>query len=540
MLISESEKLLKILSSIEDGSVIAISGFNNSTTPLYLIYSLWDAYKKYEHPRNIFIEMDAFPGVPGTGLDIIGKNIYEENDRQFISGMLIPYLYRSEYLQKLTKLEYFETYSFSIGITTNLFREMAAGRPGVLSKIGLETFHDPNLDNSAMNEKAKNSKRCYAQIIDLDEQYLLYRAPKPKYSFIRATSSDPFGNLSVEQEGIYGAILPIAMAAKAQPNAGKVFAQVKYIVKERSRNPKDVHVPGPLVDYIIPAAEEFNKQGSTIVYSPAISGEIIPNEIKITKSQEKLDDRLVIKRRLVFEIVKMLKSLKRPAIMNFGTGIPSESSSIIAEEGFSDMVYTTVESGPWGGVALAGNDFGLSYGPFAIIPQADQFSIYEGGIADAASLGFLQVDGNGNVNPSFIDNKLPGPGGFPDISSGIPRIFFAGGFTGGKRSISVNDGKLIIEKDGDIIKFVRSVDKIFFSGTFALKNKKEVVYITERAVFRLSENGIVLEEIAPGIDPDLDILGKMEFRPIVRDLKTMDNRIFKSGAMKLKDSFNNI
>ncbi|MDP8011879.1 MAG: CoA-transferase [Thermoplasmata archaeon] len=533
MIIYKKEDLLQLLSSIEDKSVIAISGFNNSTTPLYLIYSLWDAYKKYGHPKNLFIEMDAFPGVPGTGLDIIGKNIYENDDREFISGMLIPYLYRSEYLQKLTKMEYFETYSFSIGITTNLFREMAAGRPGLLSKIGLGTFHDPRLDDSAMNEKARNAKRCYAKIIDLEEPHLLYRAPKPKYSFIRATSSDPKGNLSVEHEGIYGTILPIAMSSKAQPDSGKVFAQVKYIVKENSRNPKNIHVPGPLVDYVIPSEEEFNIQGSTIKYDPAISGELIPNEIKISKLNEKLDDRMVIKRRLVLEIIKMLNSLKRPAIMNFGTGIPSESTSIIAEEGYSDSVYTTVESGPWGGIALSGNDFGLSYGPFAIIPQADQFYIYEGGIADAASLGFLQVDEYGNVNPSFIDNKLPGPGGFPDISNGVPRIFFAGGFTGGKRLIYVDNKKLKIEKDGNVIKFVKNVEKIFFSGSFAIKNKKEVVYITERAVFRLSEKGLILEEIAPGIDIDNDILEKMDFKPIINDLKIMDERIFMKNLMKL-------
>lgn len=534
MIVEDRDELLALISRIKDNSVIAISGFNNSTTPLYLIYSLWDAYKKYGHPKNIFIEMDAFPGVPGTGLDIIGKNIFENDDRSFISGMLIPYLYRSEYLQKLTKLEYFETYSFSIGITTNLFREMAAGRPGVLSRIGLGTFHDPRQDNSAMNERARKTKRCYAQIIELEEPYLLYRAPKPDYSFIRGTSSDLMGNISMEQEGIYGAVLPVAMAAKAQPDPGRVFAQVKYIVNERSRNPKNIHVPGPLVDYVVPAKDDYNPQGSTVFYDPAISGEIIPHSISMKNEVEKIDDRLIIKRRIVYEIVKMLKELRRPAIMNFGTGIPSESTSILAEEGISDMVYTTVESGPWGGVALAGNDFGLSYGPFAIIPQADQFYIYEGGIADAASLGFLQVDSAGNVNPSFIDNKLPGPGGFSDISNGIPRIFFAGGFTGGKRSISVHEGKIHIEKDGEIIKFVKDVNKIFFSGSYAIKKGKKVVYITERAVFTLSENGLVLEEVAPGIDLDRDILEKMEFRPKMGKIKEMDGLLFKKGLMNIK------
>ena len=537
-IIENMENLIEILSNIPDKSVIAISGFNNSVTPLYIMYSLIESYRKYKKPKNIFLEADSFPGVPGSGLDIIMKEVYENNWTDFISGMLIPYLYRSEYLQKLAINNTMEIYSFSIGITTSLFRELGAGRPGVITKVGLGTFHDPRYDNSAVNEKAMNIKRCRADLIRIDgEEFLLYRAPKPEFSFVRATSSDLDGNLSMEEEGIFGATLPVIFATKSNP-PGKVFAQVKYLVSTRSRSPKDIHVPGPLVDYVIPAPREYSPQGSTIYYDPMISGQSIPNEIKIKMQNREMDERFVIKRRVAYEIAKLIGREKRDIVVNFGTGLPTEISAVLAEEGISGCIHTTVESGPWGGVALSGNDFGLSYGPYSIIQQADQFIVYEGGIADLTSLGFLEVDKNGNVNPSYTGNRIPGPGGFPDISSGIKRIYFAGGFTGGIRDIGVHDNRLIIKKDGNIIKFVNSVKKIFFSGEYAVKNNKEVLYITERAVFILTEKGLKILEIAPGIDIDMDIIEKMEFKPIIDEYVTMPHVIFSNKKMNLKEISN--
>ncbi|MGC8609920.1 MAG: CoA-transferase [Thermoplasmata archaeon] len=537
-IIENKDTLVEELSKIDDGSVIAIAGFNNSVTPLYIMYSLIDSYKKYGRPKNIFIEADSFPGVPGTGLDIIMKEIYENRWKDFISGILIPYLYRSEYLQRLAMENYFEIYSFSIGITTSLFRELGSGRPGVLTKIGLGTFHDPRLDNSAVNEKARIKKRCKAELININnEEYLLYTAPKPQIAFVRATSSDIDGNLSMEEEGIYGATLPVVLATKSNPG-GKVFAQVKYIVSQKSRSPKEIHVPGPLVDYIVHAPKEYAPQGSTVYYDPMISGQSIPNEIKIKFQNREMDERFVIRRRVAYEIAKLIAREKRDIIVNFGTGLPTEISSVLAEEGISECIHTTVESGPWGGVALTGNDFGLSYGPYSIIQQADQFIVYEGGIADLTSLGFLEVDKNGNVNPSYTGERIPGPGGFSDISSGINRIYFAGGFTGGERDIRVHENKLIIKKDGDIIKFVERVKKVFFSGEYAIKRKKEVLYITERAVFTLTESGLKLIEIAPGVDIDKDILEKMEFKPIIDEYDFIPEIIFSNKKMNLKEISN--
>ncbi|MEM3311543.1 MAG: CoA-transferase, partial [Thermoplasmata archaeon] len=499
-ILSENEIEEKLL-EIENGSIIAIAGFNNSVTPLKIMYALYDTYKKYGSPKNLFIEIESFPGVPGTGLDVIAKDLYLRNDREFISGMLLPYLYRSDYLQKMVYEEFFEAYSFSIGIATSFFREVSSGRPGVLTKIGLGTFHDPRFDNSALNEKAKKMKRCNVQLIKInDEEYLFYTAPKPKYSLIRGSYSDSMGNITMKREAIYGATLPVAMASKAMPSKGKVFAQVEGIVKNGTIPPKEVHIPGPLVDYIVISDNFLHPQAATFYYDPRVSGEIIPEIVEIKEEKIILDDREIIRRRLSLEMKNLIERLKRPIIVNLGTGLPSEIGPNLKKFGIYENVYTTVESGPWGGIALYGNDFGAAIAPFAIIQQADQFSLYEGGIADAAALGFLQVDKYGNVNPSFIDGKIPGPGGFTDISNGIHRIFFAGGFTGGKRKIKVNNNKLIIENDGEILKFVKNVKKIFFSGTTAMKNGKEIIYITERAVFKLSNEGLILLEIAPGID----------------------------------------
>ncbi|MDK2384643.1 MAG: acyl CoA:acetate/3-ketoacid CoA transferase, partial [Candidatus Korarchaeota archaeon] len=266
------------------------------------------------------------------------------------------------------------------------------------------------------------------------------------------------------------------------------------------------------------------------------SGPIIPPITPNLLPKMELNARKVVARRIALEMVKLVNEKGGPILVNLGIGIPAMVTNVAAEEGISDYIVTTIESGPWGGLALMGEDFGVSIGPFAIIPMPDMFTNYEGGIIDAASLGFMQIDKEGNVNPSMLPNRMPGPGGFPVIAAGSPRVFFGGGFTAGKKKLKVEEGKLRIEMDGNVIKFVDNVYKIVFNGKVALEEGKEVLYITERAVFKLTDRGLVLEEVAPGIDLDRDLLSKMEFKPVVADdLREMDPRIFKEGKMGLKD-----
>lgn len=524
------------LSYIRDGSVVAISGFNMATTPEYLIERLYKLYLKTGHPRGLFIISDTFPGAPGRGLDVIAKELYLRGDTEFISGVLLPYYGWSEWLQKLVLEEYIEAYTWSIGVMAYWFREVGSGRPGVLTKVGLGTFLDPRQDGGALNDKARRARRVRIEIIRIEgEEYLLYTAPKPDVALIRGTTADELGNTSLEDEGIYGTVLNIAQAAKAMPRKGLVIAQVLRIARFGSLNPKHVVVPGPLVDFVVVAPREKHWQSANIDYDPRISGEIIPPMDRRLYPPLELGPRKVIARRILLEMARVIRELGRPIIVNLGVGIPSHVAQVAVEEEVHDYIAVTVESGPWGGVPLTGPDFGVSIGPYAIVPMPDQFTFYEGGIIDAASLGFLQVDEKGNVNSSMLPGRLPGPGGFPVIAAGSPRLYFAGGFTAGRRKIEVEDGRLRIIEDGPITKFVKRVYKIFYNGERCRCDQQEVLYITERAVFKHNGSGLELVEVAPGVDLEKDILSRMEFKPIIRrEPELMDPRIFRPQRMNIK------
>jgi len=292
-------------------------------------------------------------------------------------------------------------------------------------------------------------------------------------------------------------------------------------------------VPGPLVDYVVLAPREYHMQTASIDYDPTISGRIIPPLEFIQRQPRVLDVRKVVARRVLVELARTVVEEGRPIVINLGIGIPAEVSQLIAEERLGDYIHTTIESGPWGGVALLGPDFGASRGPFAILSMPDQFSLYEGGIIDAASLGFLQVDELGNVNPSYLPGRLPGPGGFPVIADGAPRLYFAGEFTAGKRDIKVGDGKLLIVSDGTILKFIKRVYKVFWNSREGLKRGQKVLYITERAVFKLAEDGVRLVEVAPGVDLEKHVLGKMEFKPIIDKYEEMDRELFREEPLNI-------
>lgn len=528
----EIEESLKL---IKDGSNIAMSGFNMAITPEYLILKLYEQYKKTGHPKDLFVIADSLPGTPGRAIDSISESIYKEEDPDFIKGILIPYMGFAPWLQRLCVENRIETYSFSIGTVVGWLREIAAGRPGIMTKTGLGTYLDPREDKGAMNEKAKKSGRCYSQLITVgEEEFLLYRAPKPDVSFVRGTTADEIGNITMENEGIFGTVLNMTQAAKAYPNPGISFAQVKRVARFGSLNAKNVEIPGPILDYVVVSPENYEWQTAAKEYDPRISGAVIPPETKEGGVHGEITYRNVIERRLAIEIGGLINRLQRPVVMSLGVGIPSTMPGILQQEGMSEMTYSTIESGLWGGIPLTGENFGASIGPFAAITMPDQFIIYEGGINDMAALGFMEIDTDGDVNPSILEDRMPGPGGFPAICAGAPRIYFSGAFTAGKSDIKVRNGKLDIRKDGDITKFVRGVYKVLFSGTQAMKNRKEVMYITERAVFKLVYNGIELTEIAPGVDIDRHILDRMEFKPkISPDLREMDSRIFMKRKMGL-------
>jgi propionate CoA-transferase len=528
------------MSVIKDNSVVAISGFNMANTPEYLILELYHQYTTLGHPKNIFIISDALPAIPGRALDKIAENLYKDPNQGFLRGTLMPFLGFSPWLQKLVTDNRIECYGWPVGVTAYWFREIASGRPGLLTKIGVDTFLDPRNEGAALNQRTGKNGSCKVSLLNIEgTDYLLYQAPKPDYAFIRASISDENGNLSLREEGLKGTIPSIAQAAKASPNSGMVIAQVRWLTKSGTLNPRDVDVPGPLVNYVVISPKDYHWQSGTIEYDLRISYKVMPPITdKWLEGLPRISSHKhekVIARRILLELMTLFKSKRYPILVNLGIGIPALISSVGAEEGVSDLIITVLESGPWGGLALSGNDFGLAISPFALSTIPDVFSNFEGGIIDAASLGFLEVDKDGNVNPSMLPDRIFGPGGFPVIAGGAPRIYFGGSFTAGRSDISISNNQINILRDGTT-KFVEKVFKVVFSGHQAIKYGQEILYVTERAVFRLNKTGMILEEVAPGIDLDKDIYNKMSFTPIEGSLKEMDERIFNDGKMDVRDN----
>jgi propionate CoA-transferase len=530
------------LSQVRDGSTVAISGFNLAATPEHLILELYERYRSEGHPRDLFVIGDTLPAVPGRALDAVCEKLWAHEDQRFIRGILMPYLGFAPRLQKLVEAERLEAHSWPIGITAYWFREVASGRPGMITKIGIDTTLDPRNEGGSLNQRGKSTKTCKVDPISIDgEDYLIYRAPKPDYALIRASTSDESGNLSMEDEGIRGTILNIAQATKARPNPGCVIGQVRWLTTSGSINPRQVEVPSPLVDNVVISSQLHHWQSGDSEYDPRLSYRIMPPlqygipEDLLPKRRNEYEK--VIARRVLFEVIGLLDGTRgRPILVNLGVGIPTLVSAVAAEEHISEFVVTVLESGPWGGLALSGKNFGLALSPFALSSIPDMFSNFEGGVIDVASLGFLQIDSQGNVNPSVLPGRIYGPGGFPVIAGGGPRICFAGSFTAGPSDIRVEEGRLRIVKDGDTTKFVKKVYRSLFSGAEAAKNHKEILYVTERAVFRLAAGRLVLEEVAPGVDLDRDVLDKMEFLPAIAPAqKEMDRRLFGRERVGMRE-----
>jgi propionate CoA-transferase len=521
------------LSAVKDRSVVAVSGFNMATTPEYLILELHKIYRETGHPKGLFLLADSLPAIPGRALDLVARDLCMERDLEFIRGISIPFLGFSPWLQKLVKEDLVEAYSWPMGVSAYWFREIASGRPGVISKIGIDTAADPGKDGGKLNPRAAKMNTCSVRTIRIDgQEYLFYKAPKPNVALVRGTSADKRSNITMEEEAIRGTVLNMAQAAKAHPEPGTVIAQVRRVTSGAA-NPGAVEIPGPLVDYIVVSPDAYHWQVGSTAYDPALGSGAAADPTGVAHPRIDPVDQ-VIARRVLLELVQAAKLKGSPLIVNLGIGIPALISRLAVQEEVSDYIVTVLESGQWGGMALPGVDFGAAVGPFALSTMPDMFSNFEGGAIDAASLGFLQIGRNGDVNPSMLPDRLYGPGGFPVIAGGSPRIYFAGAFTAGSSEIAVEKGRLKISKDGDITKFVRKVYKNYFSGGQALKFGKEVLYVTERAVFELRRDGLMLREVAPGIDLERDIISRMEFRPLIADPPTlMDEALFRPEPMRL-------
>ncbi|WP_413728251.1 acyl CoA:acetate/3-ketoacid CoA transferase [Sodalis sp. RH19] len=513
----------KAAALIPDNAYITVSSASGLNCPDAVLGALGKRYEVEGQPVNLTMihpiaagDMYGIPGIEHLAKPGLIKKVIAGSLPSGPSSLPMPNIWRMIVENEIAG------YNVPSGVLFDLHKDAAAKRPGVLTKVGLDTFVDPDRQGCAMNALAE-AEPLVSKIEFANETWLHFHPLVPNVAIIRATTSDERGNLSFEHEG--GVLGAVDQALAVRNNGGIVIAQVKRLTKAGTLKPHHVHVPCNLVDYVVVAPDQM--QTTMVQYDPAISGEIFHPESAFEIAPWGTEK--VIARRAAMQLQKGMTA-------NLGFGISANIPRILLEEGMNGDVTWVIEQGAVGGMPLLGFAFGCAANADAIVPASTQFTYFQGGGFDIALLSFLQIDQYGNVNVSKLPGKpylTAGCGGFVDITTHAKKLVFSGYFKAGAKQ-RIDDGQLIIELEGKTRKFINDVDHVTFSGRMAIERGQDVTYVTERCVMKLTSDGLMVTEIAPGMDLDNDILSQADFPLLVSEnIKEMDNRIFVECPMDL-------
>ena len=501
---------------IPDGATIGVNAFLSLGNPAELQQAIGRRYEATGHPNNL--EMFCSSGFGGWDERLCADPYIAAGA---VRSIVASHLSSMPAAMRMIAQNKIEAYNLPLGVLSHLQRAAAGRQPGLFTRVGLNLFVDPRLEGPGLNDRSKEE---WVRLVEVDGQEMLfYKAPKIDVALIRGTSADPNGNITFDKECVTVDALALAQAAKA--NGGQVIVQVESLRSDFTR-PRNVIVPGVLVDAVVVCPDQ--KQVAPVGgYNPSLSGDIHvpPTHMDYWVKQLTLPGKRGGSQNPAHQVIgaRAARELRPGDVVNIGIGIPETVGPAAARLGLLNSLTLTVESGGIGGLPAPGLAFGAAIGADAVVDTAQQFDFYDGGGLDICFMGGLEVGADGCVNAHRLPGRTPGIGGFANITQSTGRIVFCVSFTAGGLSVAVEDGRLRILREGEVRKFVPQVRSVSFSAKNAHQSGQRVLYVTERCVFQLGERGLVLTEVAPGVDPQtqiLDLLGfPVEVSPELKPMK---------------------